>query len=44
MSLFYSKVFKLELTCYAYAGYLLDSHNVISQTRYLYTYGGTTIS
>jgi len=44
MSLFYSKVPKFKLTGYADAGYLSDSHNGRSQTCYLFTYGGTTIS
>ncbi|KAK2443387.1 hypothetical protein QL285_014496 [Trifolium repens] len=44
MGLFYSKVPKLELTGYADAGYLSDPHNGRSQTGYLFTCGGTTIS
>jgi hypothetical protein len=36
MSLFYSKVPKLELTGYAGACYLSDSHNRRSQTGYLF--------
>ena len=44
MSLLYTKVPKLELTGYADADYLSDLHNGRSQTRYLFTCGGTTIS
>jgi hypothetical protein len=44
MSLLYTKVPKLELTGYADADYLSDLHNGRSQTGYLFTCGGTTIS
>jgi len=44
MGLFYSKVPKFELTSYADAGYLSDPYNGRSQTSYLFTRGGTTIS
>ena len=43
MGLFYSKVPKLE-PVYAYAGYLLDPRNGRSQTDYMFTCEGTTIS
>nr|KYP60987.1 Retrovirus-related Pol polyprotein from transposon TNT 1-94 [Cajanus cajan] len=44
MGLLYSNVPKPELNGYADAGYLSDAHNGKSQTRYLFTSGGTTIS
>jgi hypothetical protein len=44
IGLFYPKVSKLELVGYANAGYLSDPHNGRSQTDYLFTSGGTTIS
>nr|KYP62664.1 hypothetical protein KK1_017205 [Cajanus cajan] len=44
MGLLYSNVPKPELNGYADAGYLSDPHNGKSQTRYLFTNGGTTIS
>ncbi|GLT35869.1 hypothetical protein SLA2020_102850 [Shorea laevis] len=44
MGLFYSKHSKTELVGYADAGYLFDPHKGRSQTRYLFTYGGTEIS
>lgn len=40
MSLFHFKVSKLELTGHVDG----DPHNGISQTNYLFTYGGTTTS
>nr|KYP45741.1 Retrovirus-related Pol polyprotein from transposon TNT 1-94 [Cajanus cajan] len=44
MGLLYSNVPKPELNSYADAGYLSDPHNGKSQTGYLFTSGGTTIS
>ncbi|XP_070017210.1 secreted RxLR effector protein 161-like [Nicotiana sylvestris] len=44
MRLFYSNEFKSEMIGYADAGYLSDPHKAQSQTGYLFTYGGTTIS
>jgi hypothetical protein len=44
IGLFYPKVSKLELVGYANVGYLSDPHNGRSQTGYLFTSGGTTIS
>ena len=44
MRLFYSKESKSDLIGYVDAGFLSDPHNGRSQTRYLFTYGGTTIS
>ena len=44
LGLFYSTKSKPELLGYADAGYLSDLHKVRSQTGYLFTYGGTTIS
>lgn len=44
MGLFYTKVSRFGLTGYTDAGYLSDSHNGRSQTSYLLTCGGTTIS
>ena len=44
MGLFYPNDSKLDLMGYADAGYLSDPHNGRSQTRYLFTCDGTTIS
>ncbi|XP_070021959.1 secreted RxLR effector protein 161-like [Nicotiana sylvestris] len=44
MSLFYSNESKSTLVDYADAGYLFDPHKTRSQTGYLFTCGGTTIS
>ncbi|XP_075084817.1 secreted RxLR effector protein 161-like [Nicotiana tabacum] len=44
MRLFYSNEFKSEMIAYADADYLCDPHKARSQTGYLLTYGGTTIS
>ena len=44
MGLFYSRESKQQLLGYAYAGYLLDPHKARSQTGYIFTYGGMTIS
>ncbi|WKA08579.1 hypothetical protein VitviT2T_026289 [Vitis vinifera] len=44
MSLYYSKESKSQLIGYADAGYLSDPHKTRSQTGYVFTYGGTTIS
>lgn len=44
MGLFYTKVSRFELTGYVDVGYLSDPHNVRSQTNYLFTCEGTTIS
>nr|KYP39682.1 Retrovirus-related Pol polyprotein from transposon TNT 1-94 [Cajanus cajan] len=44
MGLLYSNVQKIELNGYADASYLSDPQNGKSQTRYLFTSGGTTIS
>ena len=44
MSLFYSKVSKLELTSYANACYMIYPHNGRSQIHYMFTYGDTTTS
>ena len=44
MSLFYSNGSNSDLISYANAGYLSDPHNDKSQTRYLFTCEGTTIS
>ena len=44
MGLFYPNDSKLDLMGYADAGYLSDPHNGRSQTGYLFTCGGTTIS
>ena len=44
MGLLYSNVPKCELIGYADAGFLSDPHEGKSQTWYLFTYGGTTIS
>lgn len=42
--LFYSKDSGHQLIGYADAGYLSDRHRCRSQTGYLFTSGGTTIS
>ena len=42
--LLYSNASKSELIGYTDVGYLSDPHKVRSQTGYLFTYGGTTIS
>ena len=44
MGLYYSKELKSQLIRYTDAGYLLDPHKARSQTGYVFTYGGTTIS
>ncbi|XP_049360771.1 secreted RxLR effector protein 161-like [Solanum verrucosum] len=44
MRLLYSNASKSKLIDYAGAGYLPDPHKSQSQTGYLFTYGGTTIS
>ena len=44
MGLFYSRESKQQLLGYAYAGYISDPHKARSQTGYVFTYGGTTIS
>ncbi|XP_059288674.1 secreted RxLR effector protein 161-like [Lycium ferocissimum] len=44
MGLFYSYGSKSDMIGYADAGYLSDPHKARSQTGYLFTYGGTTIS
>ena len=45
MGFYYSKESKSQLIEFANAGYdLLDPHKVRSQTGYIFTYGGTTIS
>ena len=44
MSLYYSKESKSQLIGYANAGYLSDPHKARSQTGYVFTYGGMTIS
>ena len=44
MGLLYSNASKLELIGYADAGYLSDPHKTRSQTGYLFTCGGTTVS
>ena len=44
MGLYYSKESKLQLIGYADAGCLSDPHRARSQTWYVFTYGGTTIS
>nr|KYP57987.1 Retrovirus-related Pol polyprotein from transposon TNT 1-94 [Cajanus cajan] len=44
MGLLYSNVSKPELNGYANVGYLSDPYNCKSQTRYLFTSGGTIIS
>ena len=42
--LLYSNASKSELISYADAGYLSDPHKARSQTNFLFTNGGTTIS
>ena len=44
MDFYYSKESKSQLIGFANVGYLLDPHKVRSQTGYIFTYGGTTIS
>ncbi|XP_055960987.1 secreted RxLR effector protein 161-like [Mercurialis annua] len=44
LGLFYSNDSNLELIGYADAGYVSDPHKVKSQTGYVFTSGGTTIS
>ncbi|KAD5960846.1 hypothetical protein E3N88_12318 [Mikania micrantha] len=44
LGLFYEKSKKSQLIGYADAGYLSDPHKAISQTGYVFTYGGTAIS
>ena len=44
ISLFYPNDSKIDLISYTDAGYLSDHHNGRSQTGYLFTCGGTTIS
>ncbi|KAL6329080.1 hypothetical protein AAG906_007370 [Vitis piasezkii] len=44
MGLYYSKESKSQLIGYADAEYLSDPHKTRSQTGYVFTYGGTTIS
>jgi hypothetical protein len=44
MGLFYRKDTKSKLVGYADAGYLSDPHKSRSQSRYVFTYGGTAIS
>ena len=44
MGLYCSKESKSQLIGYVDAGYLSDPHKTRSQTRYVFTYGGTTIS
>ena len=44
MGLFYSEEFKTKLIVYADAEYLSDPHKARSQTRYLFSCGGTIIS
>ncbi|XP_059639250.1 secreted RxLR effector protein 161-like [Cornus florida] len=44
MGLFYSKAPNSQLIGYADAGYLSDPHKAYSQTRYVFTCGGTAIS
>ncbi|XP_049364619.1 secreted RxLR effector protein 161-like [Solanum verrucosum] len=44
IGLLYSNTSKSELIGYGDAGYLSDPHKARSQTGYLFTYGGTTIS
>lgn len=44
MRLYYSKSLNCDLVGYADAGYLSDPHNARSQTGYVFTCGGTTIS
>ena len=44
MSLYYLKESKSQLIGYVDAGYLSNPHKARSQTGYVFTYGGTTIS
>jgi hypothetical protein len=44
MRLFYRKDTKSKLVGYADVGYLSDLHKARSQSRYVFTYGGTVIS
>ena len=44
MGLYDSKESKSQLIGYVDAGYLSDPHKEQSQTGYVFTYGGTTIS
>ena len=44
MGLFYSDDWSPDLVGYANAGYLSDPHKARSQTNFLFTYGGTTIT
>ena len=44
MGLYYSKESKSQLIGYADVGYLSDPHKTRSQTGYVFTYGGMTIS
>ncbi|XP_047335756.1 secreted RxLR effector protein 161-like [Impatiens glandulifera] len=44
MRLYYPYICEAELIGYADAGYLSDPHNGMSQTGYIFTYGGTAIS
>ena len=44
MGLFYSKTLEQQFFGYVDASYLLDPHKARSQTRYIFTYGNTTIS
>ena len=44
MGLYYSKESKSQLMGYADVGCLSDPHKARSQTGYVFTYGGTTIS
>ena len=44
MGLYYSKESKSQLIGYADAEYISNSHKAQSQTGYVFTYGGTTIS
>jgi hypothetical protein len=43
MGLFYRKNTKSKLVGYADAGHLSDPHKARSQSRYVFTYGGTAI-
>ena len=44
MGLYYSKESKSQLIRYIDVGYLSNAHKAQSQTRYVFTYGGMTIS
>ena len=44
MRLLYFNASKSELIAFADAGYLSDPHKARSQTNFLFTYGGTTIT